>query len=158
MTVAKFAIALIVAGSALPAAAAPTSPLFTSRCGMCHQPDAAGLPGQFPRLAGRAGAIAAAPGGRRYLALVLLRGMFGKVDVDGQTISGMMPAMGTMKDQEIADLLTHVTQLPGEGKPAKKPAPFTAAEIAKVRAEPPISASAVGAERSRLAAAGAFPR
>jgi mono/diheme cytochrome c family protein len=156
MALARFAVALMVAGTA-PAMAAPTTPLFTSRCGMCHQPDAAGLPGQFPRLAGRSAAIAAAPGGRRYLALVLLRGMFGKIDVDGRPLTGMMPSMGTMKDQEIADLLTHVTQLPGAGKPAKKIAPFTAAEIAKVRAEPSMTAQAVGAERAKLASTAGFP-
>ena len=121
---------------------------------MCHQSDAAGLPGQFPRLAGRVGTIALSPEGRHYLLTELLNGMYGSIQVDGQPIQGMMPTMRSMKDNEIADVLNHLAKLK---PPAKKVALFTPAEVAKVRAEPITTGSAVGAERAKLVAAGKIP-
>ena len=35
--------------------------VFDANCAFCHQGGGVGVPGQFPRLAGRAGAIAAKP-------------------------------------------------------------------------------------------------
>lgn len=127
---------------------------FAAQCSMCHQPSGAGLPGSFPRISGRVPQIASTPDGRRYLAMVLLYGMIGPITVDGKAISGVMPSMGSMGDQGIADVLNHVLTL---GKPAKKPAPFTAAEVAKVRSGGRKSASDVGLERSRLAALKLIP-
>ena len=138
---------------AMPSMAAPAPQLFAERCAMCHQANGAGLPGQFPRLAGRVNGIAQTAPGRRYLALVLLNGMVGRIDVDGQAISGLMPSMAALKDQDLAAILTHVAQF---GPPAKgkKPAAFTAAEIAAVRQSGSISSSAVSAERAKLVASG----
>jgi len=121
---------------------------------MCHQAAGTGLPGQFPRLAGRVPKIAASPDGRRYLALVLINGLYGPITVDGKAINGVMPAAGSLTDQAIADVLNHVMTLPGH---AKKIAPFTAAEIAAVRASGRKSGNAVAAERSRLVAAKLIP-
>jgi len=153
----RLALATILfAASAVPASALPPPVLFAQRCAMCHQTDGNGLPGQFPRLAGRAATIAQTPAGRHYLALVLLNGMVGSIKVDGQAIAGLMPSMAALKDQEIADLLNHAAGL----KPAvagKKPAPFTAKEIAAVRAAGTVGASAVAGERAKLAAAGSIP-
>ena len=141
---------------AVPAEAAPGSQQFAQRCAMCHQSSGAGLPGQFPRLSGRVAAIAQTKPGRRYLALVLLNGMVGSIKADGQSISGLMPSMGAMSDQDIVAILNHVLSL---GVPAKgkKPLPFTAGEIAAVRAEKGMNASAVAAERAKLAAVGLLP-
>jgi hypothetical protein len=121
---------------------------------MCHQANAGGLAGQFPRLAGRVGTIASAPEGRRYLMLEVLNGMYGTIQVDGQSIQGLMPTMRTMSDSDIADVLNHLIKLK---PPAKKVALFTPAEVAKVRAEPTLNGSAVSAERARLVAAGKIP-
>jgi cytochrome c553 len=141
----------VIAASAAPAVAIPAPQLFAQRCAMCHQSNGAGLPNQFPRLAGRVSTIAQAAPGRRYLALVLLNGMVGKITADGQSISGLMPSMAALKDQEIADLLNHAAGL-GAPPKGKKPAPFTAKEIATVRAGGTMSASAVSAERAKLPA------
>jgi mono/diheme cytochrome c family protein len=121
---------------------------------MCHQSNAAGLPGQYPRLAGRVEPIARTPDGRRYLALVVLNGLTGSIQVDGKPIVGFMPPFAMLKDQEVADTLNYLTTLQASGK---KPALFTAAEIAKVRAEKRVPGSAVGAERQKLVAAKAIP-
>ncbi|WP_254601792.1 c-type cytochrome [Sphingomonas bacterium] len=139
-----------------PANALPPAQLFAQRCAMCHQATGAGLPGQFPRIAGRAASIAQSPAGRHYLALVLLNGMVGTISADGRSVSGLMPSMAALPDGDIAAILTHVLTL---GTPAKgkKPAAFTAAEIAAVRKEGGLSATAVGSERAKLAAKGLLP-
>lgn len=94
--------------------------------------------------------IASSAGGRRYLALVLINGLYGPITVDGRAINGMMPAAGSLSDQAIADVLNHVLTLPGR---AKKAAQFTAAEIAAARAVGRKSGNELAAERSRLVAA-----
>ncbi|WP_254604899.1 c-type cytochrome [Sphingomonas bacterium] len=135
--------------------AAPAPQLFAERCAMCHQANGAGLLGQFPRLAGRVNVIAQSPAGRRYLVLLLLNGMVGPIDVDSQHISGLMPSMAALKDEDIAAMLNYATQL---GTPAKKGkiAAFSAAEIAVVRKGGSIGPSAVHAERAKLVASGAL--
>lgn len=141
-------LGLIVAGGAV---AAPIGGVFAARCSMCHQPTAAGLTGQYPRLVGRVGMIAVKPEGRHYLALVLINGMYGRIDVDGQPITGLMPAASGVSDKDIADTLNALVKLK---PPAKKAAAFTAAEIAAVRAEGRKSTAEVAAERGRLVASG----
>lgn len=127
---------------------------FSAQCSMCHQPNGAGLPGSFPRLAGRVPVIAGSPAGRRYLAMVLLYGLYGPIMVDGVRINGLMPSMTSLNDQAIADVLNHVITLQ---KPARKVAPFTSAEIAAVRAGAAKSSSEVAAERARLMALKLIP-
>lgn len=140
---------LATLAATMPGAVSATGPqTFSTRCSMCHQPDGAGLPGSFPRLAGRVPVIARSPDGRRYLAMVLLYGLYGPITVDGKPISGLMPSMGSLDDQGIADVLNHVITLQKAGA---KVTPFTAAEIAAVRAGGRKTGSDVAAERARLA-------
>ena len=140
------ALAAIAATHATPALATGQQ-TYSGQCSMCHQPTGAGLPGTFPRLAGRVPIIAGSPDGRKYLASVLLYGLYGPVMIDGKQISGLMPPMASLNDQAIADVLNHVLTL---GKPGRKIAPFTAAEIAAVRAGVRKSGAVVGEERKRL--------
>ncbi|WP_235927714.1 c-type cytochrome [Sandarakinorhabdus rubra] len=134
-------IAALLAGLAGgPALAADPAPdgkaAFVARCAMCHQANGNGLAGQFPKLTGRAAAIAAAPAGRRYMARVVLHGMAGPIEVEGARIAGVMPGMSTLSDAEIAAILSHTLTLGAAGgKPAKGLKPFTTAEIAAVRAD-----------------------
>jgi mono/diheme cytochrome c family protein len=125
---------------------------YASRCSMCHQSDGAGLPGQFPRLSGRVAQIAASSAGRALLGKILLNGMYASIVVDGKAINGLMPSAGSMNDQDISDVLNFVVAM----KKAGKPAPFTAAEITKLRAAK-LSSAAVGSERNGLAAKGLVP-
>lgn len=145
--------ALCSFGWALPAHATGAQ-TFASRCAMCHQANGAGLPGQFPRLSGRAAAIAASKDGRDYLIKVLLFGMFGPIDVDGKRISGMMPSVGSLGDQDVADTLNFIVALE---KPKKHVAPFSAAEVKAVRAAGKLTASGVAKVRAAAAAKGAIP-
>jgi len=156
MKIASAMVAFALAAAfALPAPALASGPqTFSAQCSMCHQPNGAGLAGMFPRLAGRVPALAGSPDGRRYLAMVLLYGLYGPITVDGKRISGVMPSMGSLSDQAIADVLNHTITL---ARPAPRVAPFTAAEIAAVRAGARKGGSDVAAERARLAGRGLIP-
>jgi mono/diheme cytochrome c family protein len=139
-----------VVAAALLAAAGPAladgAAVFDNSCAFCHQAGGVGVPGQFPRLAGRAGAIAAKPEGRAFLPGVLLNGMSGRVVVDDEPILGIMPAFDTLSDDDIAAVLTYITGLD------HAPALYTAAEIAAVRAQPRQSPGDVAALHAQLAA------
>jgi mono/diheme cytochrome c family protein len=124
---------------------------YLTRCSMCHQSNAQGLPGQFPQLAGRSAQIAQTPEGRRYLVRVALWGIYGPIDVNGTPINGLMPGVASASDAEISDVLNHVI---GLGKPAKAARPFKPAEVAAVRAEGKVSGTDNAALRKTLVAAG----
>ena len=114
---------LLVLAAAAPAGAGAQVPAaWKANCQVCHQADGAGLPGQFPRLKGRVGPIAATPEGRAWLAAVVLNGLAGKLVVDGRTIVGVMPGFARLSDGDLAAALNHVA-----GKGAVKPADIAAA-------------------------------
>lgn len=146
----SFAAVTLVCLAAAPSAADPKSSYLT-RCSMCHQAAAQGLPGQFPALAGRSAQIAQTPEGRDYLVRVALWGLYGPIDIDGKTISGLMPGVASASDAEISDLLNHVTSL---GKPARAAKPFKPAEVAAVRAKGKVSGTDNAALRKTLVASG----
>jgi mono/diheme cytochrome c family protein len=124
---------------------------YLTRCSMCHQSNAQGLPGQFPQLAGRSAQIAQSPEGRHYLVRVALWGIYGPIDVSGTPINGLMPGVASASDAEISDVLNHVISL---GKPAKPAKPFKPAEVAAVRAEGKVSGTDNAALRKTLVASG----
>jgi mono/diheme cytochrome c family protein len=131
------------------AAVADGAALFDANCAFCHQAGGVGVPGQFPRLAGRAGAIAAKPEGKKFLPQILLNGMSGRITVDGQPVLGIMPAFNTLSDDDIASVLNYLTGLD------HAPIVFTADEIKAVRAQP--APADMMAERARLSAAKIVP-
>lgn len=147
----------LLAGSALrtPAVAqtASHSAVFDANCSMCHQLAAAGVPGQFPRLAGRAGKIAATAAGRNYLERVVLSGMIGGITVDDSPIvGGVMPSFASLSDQDLADVLDYIVSLDDSGKLQWNGAMFKPADIAKARADKPLSPGQV--HQLRAAAVG----
>lgn len=138
----------LLAGSGLRTAAlaqtASHSAVFDTNCSMCHQLGAAGVPGQFPRLAGRAGKIAATAAGRNYLERVVLSGMIGSITVDDTSIvGGVMPSFASLSDKDLADALDYIAGLDDSGKLQWNGAVFTAADIAKARADKPLSPAEV---------------
>ena len=151
-------MAAAAAGS-LPARAADGSGLFIQNCLMCHQSGAVGLPGQFPRLAGRVAAISSRPKGRAYLIDVLTYGMAGKITVDDQPIMGLMPPFAQLSNDDVAGVLSYVQSLdvtpggaPLGGTPRGGPPPvFTAEEVRAGRSATSVkSATDVRAERQSL--------
>ena len=143
------ATTLAILPSVSPAADGKT--LFGTDCGLCHQRDGGGVPGSFPRLAGRFGLIAAKPEGKTYLTHVLAFGMTGMVTIDGKMIIGYMPAFGQVPPADLAAILTYVSGLGGT-----TPVTFTPDEIIAGR-KTLMSPMAVHQERDTLAVAKIVP-
>ena len=126
------------------ARAADHGTAFDTNCAMCHQLEAAGVPGQFPRLAGRAGKIAATAAGRNYLECVVLFGMIGGITVDDTPIvGGVMPSFASLSDQDLADALDYIVSLDDSGKFHWHGAVFKPADIARARAGKQLSPTEV---------------
>ena len=126
----RLAILLTLAGlmaGAGPALAADDGATIYKRCAACHLADGAGVPGAFPSLKVDAKAMAATPAGRRYLALVVIRGISGPLTVGGKPYRGTMPAQAGLNDAQVAAVLNHVVK----GSSARA---FTPGEVAGYRA------------------------
>jgi mono/diheme cytochrome c family protein len=132
--------------AAMASAQADGAQVFDTSCAFCHQSGGVGVPGQFPRLAGRAGEIAAKPEGKRFLSLILLNGMSGRISVDGEQILGIMPGFDTMSDDDMAAVLTYLTGLD------HAPVAYSADDIKSARAQPRISPGDIATQRADLAA------
>ncbi|MCG2583826.1 copper-containing nitrite reductase [Massilia sp. TS11] len=78
--------------------------LFAGTCSVCHQANGAGLPGVFPPLA-KSDYVNADP--KRTIGVVL-RGLNGKVKVNGTEYNSTMPPMNQLNDDEVANILTYV--------------------------------------------------
>ena len=145
------ALLLCCAASAAAAATAHRSALFDSTCSMCHQLGATGVPGEFPRLAGRIGKIAATAAGRNYLEHVLLYGMMGTIRVDGTPIvGGVMPSFSSLSNKQLAAALNYVASLDATGKLKWRGPVFKPADFARVRAGKPCSPRQVHRLRTRV--------
>ena len=107
--------------------------LFTGTCSVCHQATGQGLPGVFPPLA-KSDLIAADP--KRPIS-ILLKGLTGKVTVNGKEYNSVMPPMNQLNDDEIANIITYV--LNSWDNPGGH---ISAAEVAKARAEQAAPAKA----------------
>ena len=115
-----------------PAAPAPSGAQLYTRCAVCHGATGAGVPNAFPPLGADFRAQAATNAGRRYLALVVIKGVSGPLTIGGTTYRGAMPAQSGLDDAAVAAVLNHVgTQIAKTG-PAFRA--FTAAEVARARA------------------------
>jgi nitrite reductase (NO-forming)/hydroxylamine reductase len=100
--------------------------VFLGNCAACHQPAGTGLPGAFPPLAGSD----FLKGDRKKVLSVALFGLSGPLTVNGKEYNGVMPSMGYLKDQELADALSYVLNSWGN-----QAAAVNVAEVAALRAE-----------------------
>ena len=100
--------------------------LYQTYCMGCHQAEGQGIPGTFPPLAQSEYALADAV---RPIEIVV-NGLQGRIEVNGQQFNGIMPPMGHLKDEEIADILSYVRSAWGNAA-----TPVSAAEVAAVRAK-----------------------
>ena len=78
--------------------------IYLSNCSACHQPTGAGLAGAFPPLA-KSDFLT---GNRKEVLGVALFGKSGPLTVNGVEYNGVMPSMGYLPDQDLADVLTYV--------------------------------------------------
>ena len=135
----------VMVAAATGAAGADGAQVFDTSCAFCHQAGGVGVPGQFPRLAGRVGEIASKPEGKNFLPQILLNGMSGRVSVDGEQILGIMPGFDSMTDDDMAALLTYLTGLD------HPPVAYTAQDIKTARAQPRQAPGDIAAQRAGLA-------
>ena len=132
-TTAKKSTVVTTKTSAKPAAGAAAreqlpdgKQVYATTCAACHQATGEGVAGVFPPLAGSEWVT----GDEGKLALIILHGVTGPIEVAGETFNGMMPPWGgTMKDADIAAVITYVRSAWGN-----KAAPVTAAKVASLRA------------------------
>jgi nitrite reductase (NO-forming)/hydroxylamine reductase len=78
--------------------------VYLANCAACHQPTGQGLPGAFPPLANSDYLL----GDRKQVMQAALFGLSGPITVNGMDYNGVMPSMGYLSDQELADALTYV--------------------------------------------------
>jgi len=79
--------------------------LYAGTCSVCHQDSGAGLPGVFPPLA-KSDFLAKQKS--EDLIRIVLSGLTGPVEVNGQRYDSVMPPMSQLTDDEIANILTFV--------------------------------------------------
>lgn len=110
---------------------------YDNNCAGCHQRNGNGIPGAFPPLAGHAPEILAQPGGRAYLARLVLFGLTGSITVKGATYNGTMPPWSSsLKDDEIAAAINQVlTDWDNDTLLPKDFTPILPSEVAAARAE-----------------------
>lgn len=86
------------------------------RCVQCHRGNGTGMAGMYPPLVRHAPAIVLAD--RSYLIKVVLYGVNGKIEIEGQKIAydGVMPSHYLLKDEEVAAVLNYVLMSWGNDK------------------------------------------
>jgi mono/diheme cytochrome c family protein len=122
-------------------AADPVTPRYTegaatfqANCAVCHGAKGLGQPSLAPPLTSYPARYASIAEGRRQLAMTVLNGMFGGIDVDKKHFDFKMPDFTALDDAAIAAVLNFVVFDIG-GAPADTK-PLTPQEIAAERAHP----------------------
>jgi nitrite reductase (NO-forming) len=98
--------------------------VFNKVCAACHQAQGQGIPRSIPPLAGSDYLMADK---ERSIGIVV-GGLQGKVTVNGQTYSSVMPPLSFLSDEEAAAALTYVRSSWGNGG-----GPVTPSDVAKKR-------------------------
>jgi mono/diheme cytochrome c family protein len=105
---------------------------FQANCAVCHGPQGAGVPSLAPPLVSYPAHYAAAPEGRRQLAMTVLYGLFGEIAVDDKHYDFRMPDFARLDDASLAATLNFVVFDLGHAPVTVKP--LAAAEITAERA------------------------
>ena len=88
-----------------PASASDGASIYLANCSSCHQPNGEGVPGAFPPLAQNP-AVTGAP---VAVIAIVKEGLTGRLVVNGQAYSGIMPAWkGVLSDEEIASAISYI--------------------------------------------------
>ena len=125
--------------------------VFTANCVSCHQATGEGVAGAFPPLAGHVPALYNAD--RSYPINVLLYGLQGEIQVEGQSYNGVMSAWQQLSDDDIANVLNYVSNSWGNADALQNFQPYTAADITPVR-DAGLSSDEVYALRQKLGLSG----
>jgi mono/diheme cytochrome c family protein len=101
--------------------------LFATNCAPCHQASGLGLAEQFPPLAESEWVT----GSEARLIRVMLQGLTGEIEVQGEMFKGAMPGWGPLLDDfQIAAVATYIRSTWGNKSPA-----VLAATVTRVRRE-----------------------
>ncbi|MCF2502264.1 PQQ-dependent sugar dehydrogenase [Dyadobacter sp. CY107] len=98
--------------------------VYSVYCSACHQRNGMGDSQRFPPLGG----VEWVTGDKERLIKVLLKGLEGPLEVKGQSYNNVMPQHSFLKDEEIAEVLTHIRSNFGNNASA-----VTIDEVAKTR-------------------------
>jgi len=113
-------------GAALKASMDRGKQVYLEQCLACHQVDGGGVQGMNPPLVKTKWVL----GDKTTLVQVVLKGMTGDVDINGDTYHNVMAPHSDLTDQQIADVLTYVRNNFGN-----KASAITAAEVKAIRAK-----------------------
>ncbi len=102
----------------------PGKRVYEQYCKACHMADGSGLRGMHPPLINNK----TVNGKTDKLIEVTMKGMSGKVVIDGVEYNGIMPPHNHLTDKQIADVLTYIRQSFSNNSGAVTPA-----EVAKLR-------------------------
>jgi glucose/arabinose dehydrogenase len=80
--------------------------VYSIYCGTCHQRNGQGASGRFPPLANASWVN----GDKNLLIGIVLKGMEGPIDVNGEQFNGTMPQHSFLANEEIANVLTYIRQ------------------------------------------------
>jgi glucose/arabinose dehydrogenase/mono/diheme cytochrome c family protein len=98
--------------------------LYNTFCGTCHQQNGKGARGRMPPLTGTDWVT----GNKQRLITVVLNGLQGPLEINGESYNGVMPAHHFLDDEELAMILTYIRKSFGNQASA-----VTAAEVSRVR-------------------------
>ena len=113
-------------GAALKASMDRGQQVYLEQCLACHQADAMGVQNMNPPLVKTKWVL----GDKTTLVQIVLKGMTGEVEINGETYHNVMAPHSDLTDQQIADVLTYVRNNFGN-----KASAITAAEVKAIRAK-----------------------
>ena len=125
-----------VAGSARAADGTDGAKIYAEHCAACHDAAGGGVTGFGPALAGPAAARVKVPGGREYVAQVVVNGITGSFESGGRRHVGVMPSFASLPDADVAAALNQVLQVFNAAALPDDFKPLAAAEIAAARTPP----------------------
>ena len=122
---------------------------FQANCAVCHGAKGAGTPSLAPPITSYPARYAGNDAGRKQLAMTVLNGMFGGIEVEQKHFDFKMPEFIQLDDATLAAVLNFVVfDLDHASDDVK---PIAATEIAAERAQP-VDGAAVREHRSKLLA------
>ncbi|BBE15963.1 cytochrome c family protein [Aquipluma nitroreducens] len=82
----------------------PGKAVYAQYCLSCHQADGSGVPGMHPPLT---------PGSwvgndSKELIAIMMKGLSGKIEVNGEVYKNFMPSHAQLTDEQLADVLSYV--------------------------------------------------
>lgn len=98
--------------------------IYDQYCVVCHQVSGQGVPNAFPPIV----QTDYVSGNTERLIGIVLNGLTGEIEVNGEVYNGVMVAHNFLSDAEVADVITYVRSNFGNDAPA-----VTAEEVAAVR-------------------------